>query len=81
MKPINTYVCLVDNCRRPSRQRNTFGRYYVGAKTEKEAKKLLQTAIGFGSIQIYYKANPDGIDPIMDYKEIAKAAWNGKIVE
>ena len=77
-KPTNTYVCLVDNYRRPSRQRNTCGRYYVGAKTEKEAKKLLQIAIGFGSIQVYYKTKPGGIDPIMDYKEVAKAVWNGK---
>ena len=77
MKHVNTYVCLVDNYRRPSRQRNTHGRYYVGAKTEKEAKKLLQESIGFGSVQIYYVATPGGIDPMMEYKEVKKGVWNG----
>ena len=76
MKTVNTYVCLVDNYRRPSRQRNTAGRYLVGAKTEKEAKKLLQRAIGFGSVQVYYKAFPSGkenrIDIPMKYKEIKR---------
>lgn len=55
MKQINQYICLVDYYRRPSRQRNTTGRYRVGAKTTNEAKKLVQKAIGFGSVQVYYK--------------------------
>lgn len=59
MKLLNKYVCLVDNYRRPSRQRNTKGRYLVCAKTESEAKKILQNKIGFGSIQIYYQVTKD----------------------
>ena len=51
MKQLNKYVCLVDNYRRPSRQRNTKGRYLVCAKTEREAKEILQNKIGFGSVQ------------------------------
>ena len=33
-------------------ERNTLGRYYVGAKNPKEAKSILQKAIGFGSITV-----------------------------
>lgn len=71
MKEVKTFICCVDIHRRPSRMRNTHGRYYVGAKTEKEAKELLQKAIGFGSITII------GIqrDPRLyhcKYKEMAK---------
>lgn len=76
MSIIKTYVCLVDQYKRPSRQHNTKGRYYVGAKTEKEAKKILQKVIGFGSIQIYYEATEGGIDPMMGYKEVKKAMWD-----
>lgn len=54
MKRIKNYICLVDTHRRASRMRNTAGRYRVGARTEDEAKKLLQKAVGFGSIQVYY---------------------------
>lgn len=58
-KPVKNYICIVDGYRRPSRKRNTAGRYRVGAKTEAEAKKQLQQAIGFGSIQVYYEdTNP-----------------------
>lgn len=53
MKEIKSYILLVDSYRRPSRQRNTAGRYRVGAKSEKEAIKLLRDKIKFGSIQIY----------------------------
>ena len=55
MKPIRKYICLVDNYRRPSRQRNTCGRYVVCAKTKQKAKEYLQRAIGFGSVQVYYE--------------------------
>lgn len=55
MKQTNQYICLVDHYRRPSRRRNTAGRYRVGAKSPMEAKKLVQKAIGFGSVQVYYK--------------------------
>lgn len=55
MYPVKQYVCLVDTYRRPSRWRNTRGRYRVGAKNEKEARRLLQKAIGFGSVLVYYE--------------------------
>ncbi len=57
MKETNNYILLVDCYRRPQRQRNTAGRYRVGAKTPKEAVKLLREKIGFGSIQVYYKCD------------------------
>lgn len=59
MKTVHTYVCTVDTWRRPSRQRNTQGRYLAGAKSEKEAKALVQAAIGFGSVKVYYRATGD----------------------
>lgn len=76
MKSVNNYILLVDNYRRPSRQRNTAGRYRVGAKTEKEAIQLLRDKIKFGSIHLYYKCNSEveekkGI-PQVKYKEVVK---------
>lgn len=85
MKTIHTYVCLVDNYRRPSRQRNTKGRYLVGAKTSEEAKKLLQDAIGFGSVQVYYRATDDNgaiindkVDRKMPYKSVVRVQFEGE---
>ena len=77
MKPLNKYVCLVDNYRRPSRQRNTMGRYLVCAKTEREAKEILQNKIGFGSVQIYYQVTEEYGLPFekktnLSYKEAKK---------
>lgn len=79
MKNINTYIVLVDAHRSPDKKRNTAGRYRVGAKTEKEAETLLQKAIGFGSVQTYYKCSSTDL-PQMKYKEIKKEVRiNGKI--
>lgn len=49
------YIVLVDSYRRSSRCRNTKGRYRVGAKNPKEARKLVQQSIGFGSAIVYYE--------------------------
>lgn len=49
------YIVLVDMYRRSSRCRNTRGRYRVGAKNPREARKLVQAAIGFGSVLVYYE--------------------------
>lgn len=49
------YVCTVDGHRRPSRQRNTRGRYRVAARDKRTAERILQKAIGFGSVQILYE--------------------------
>lgn len=49
------FVCAVDGYRRPSRQRNTKGRYRVAARDRKTAAKLLQKAVGFGSVQVLYE--------------------------
>lgn len=68
MKKVRTAVVLVD-AYRPSR-RNTAGRYIVGAKTEKEAVKLVQKAIGFGSVQFHYWERV----PTVKYKEVLKAS-------
>ena len=54
-RPARQYVCIVDGYRRPSRQRNTKGRYRVAARDKRTAKRILQKAIGFGSIQIIYE--------------------------
>jgi hypothetical protein len=69
MKPINNYILVVDTYRRPSRCRNTRGRYRVGAKEPEEAIKLLREKIGFGSIRVLFKCSPD--DKLnVKYKEV-----------
>lgn len=71
MKEIKNYIVLVDNYRRPSRRRNTAGRYRVAAKTPKEAAELLREKIGFGAIHVYYECNPN--DPYnVPYKTVVK---------
>lgn len=72
MKEVKQYVCLVDAHRRLSRCRNTRGRYRVGAKTEKEAKQILQDFIKFGSVQVYYEDKNPKPNLIVKYKEIKK---------
>ena len=56
----HTYVVLVDWHNKY--KHNTAGRYLVGANSEKEAKEMLQKAIGFGSVQVYYRATDDNYD-------------------
>lgn len=45
------YQLLVDPYRRPSRRRNTAGRYFVATTSEQKAVVMLQKCIRFGSIQ------------------------------
>lgn len=74
-KPIRNYILLVDSYRRPSRRRNTAGRYRVGAKSPEEAVKLLRAVIGFGSIRVYYEVVPGKHDydgPEIGYKEVVR---------
>lgn len=74
MSNITTYRCEVDLYRNgtlfrgPKEKlydRNTTGVYLVGAKNPKEARRLLQKAIGFGSITVPWRSQwrPDGITP------------------
>lgn len=70
----SNYILLVDNYRRPSRQRNTCGRYRVGAKTPGQAIQLLRAKIGFGSILVYYEDN----DKIVGYKECKKEVFENQ---
>ena len=79
MKPIKNFIVLVDNHRRPQRQRNTAGRYRVGAKSPKEAEKLLREKIGFGAIQVYYECDSDDKNNV-GYKEVVKECFcEGKL--
>lgn len=73
-KPNKNFICFVDNYRRPSRQRNTHGRYRVGAKTESEAKEILQKLIGFGSIQVCCESK----NVTVPYKKAQKEIYNPK---
>ena len=50
---VRQFIVLVDAYRRPSRRRNTAGRYRVGARTPIEAEEMLRKAIGFGSVRCY----------------------------
>lgn len=72
MKKVKQAIVLVDAYRRPSRQRNTEGRYRVGAKTEREAEELVRAAIGFGSVKFYYWEREDSTHPKVKYKEVVK---------
>lgn len=75
MKEIKRAIVLVDTYRRPSRKRNTAGRYIVSAKSEKEAVELVQKAIGFGSVQFYYWEQNDSYK-FINYKEVKKMLYN-----
>lgn len=78
---IKTYLCEVDLYRngmvfrdKSNRlyDRNTEGSYLVGARSKKEAKKLLQKAIGFGSVTVpNAQYRPDGA-PALKHNEIVK---------
>lgn len=75
------YTFVVDFYRRPSRKHNTAGLYVVYAKNEKIARKLLQSAIKFGSIQPFgkYENHPDWTNPFPKNKgllEIKKMKRN-----
>ncbi len=72
MKEIKQAIVLVDAYRRPSRRRNTAGRYRVGAKTEKEAEQLVQKAIGFGSVKFYYWEKDTCPKKKAAYKQVLK---------
>jgi hypothetical protein len=73
MKEVRQYICLVDAYRRPSRRRNTAGRYRVAAKSPKEAVKLLRAKIGFGSIQVYYDSTDyDKPEDKLSYKSVVR---------
>lgn len=69
------FICLVDAYRRPSRQRNTAGRYRVGAKNPKQARKLLQSAVGFGSVQVYYEDNTTRSSDLVPLGECRKETF------
>lgn len=80
MKEINTYRCEVDLYRNGAifREKNTKlynrsteGVYYVGAKSETEAKDLLQMAIKFGKINVSLDKY-HGCDKALGYKEIIR---------
>ena len=81
MKTVKQAIVLVDAYRRPSRKRNTAGRYRVGAKTEKEAEELVRAAIGFGSVKFYYWEKEDSINPKVKYKEVVKEVPNSRLAD
>lgn len=70
------FICLVDTYRRPSRTRNTAGRYRVGAKNADQARKLLQKAIGFGSVLVYYEDNTTEGSPLVPCGECRREQWD-----
>lgn len=79
-KEIKTYILIVDGYRRPERKQNTAGRYRVGAKTPKEAVKLLKNKIKFGSITVLGEWNPKRDNKNytlqkLDYKQIVKETF------
>ena len=81
MKTVKQAIVLVDTYRRPSRRRNTAGRYRVGAKTEKEAEELVRAVIGFGSVQFYYWESEDSTHQKVKYKEVVKEVYNVRLAD
>lgn len=81
MKTVRQAIVLVDAYRRPSRRRNTAGRYRVGAKTEKEAEELVRAAVGFGSVEFYYWEKEDSPRPKVKYKEVVKEVPKTRLVD
>ena len=81
MKEIRQAIVLVDAYRRPSRRRNTAGRYRVGAKTEREAEELVRAAVGFGSVKFYYWEREDSTHPKVKYKEVVKEIPESRLVD
>ncbi len=81
MKTIKQAIVLVDAYRRPSRRRNTAGRYRVGAKTEKEAVELVRAVIGFGSVKFYHWEREDSTQPKVKYKEVVKEIPNSRLAD
>lgn len=89
MKEVKQYTALVDCYRnnglaaRPAKewlyQQQTKGRYRVAAKSEKEAKKLVQRAIGFGSVSICHgQGAQEG--PALPYRCVKKELPDGRLV-
>lgn len=78
---VKTYLCQVDVYRNGMvfrdntnrlYDRNTKGTYIVGAKSDKEAKQLLQKHIRFGSVNVCRIA----LDmPQMEHGQIRKREW------
>lgn len=81
MKEVRQAIVLVDAYRRPSRRRNTAGRYRVGAKTEKEAEELVRSAIGFGSVKFYYWEDKDSPRPKVKYKEVVQEIPDSRLAD
>lgn len=79
-RPVRQYVCLVDNYRRPSRQRNTAGRYRVAARDERHAKEILMKAIGFGSVKVYYELPAKDCRIVLPMGQCRKELPNGQLV-
>lgn len=85
MKEIKAWFCQVDCYRNGTvfrdksnrlYDRQTKGSYIVGAKTAKEAREILQKAIGFGSICVSKRPSTMEICaekyPSIEYKQIIR---------
>lgn len=90
MKEIKQYVVLVDSHRKcgimcPAKdmlyQRATKGRYRVAAKNEKEAQELVQKAVGFGSVHVYYEDKDPKPQFILPYRQVAKEDLKGGLIK
>lgn len=55
VKRWKNFIVLVDAASPPQFRHKSAGRYRVGARTEKEAKQLVQNAVKFGSVNVYYE--------------------------
>ena len=78
-RPVKQYVCVVDGWRRPSRQRPTKGRYRVAARDRRHARQLLQKAIGFGSVQVYYEKDPKDCRIVLPMGQCREEMPNGEL--
>lgn len=70
------FICLVDDYRPPAMKRRTAGRYRVGAKNPKQARKLLQAAIGFGSVQVFCEDNTRELSDPVPCGQCCRETWD-----
>lgn len=80
-KPVNQYIGIVDGWRRPSRQRNTAGRYQIAARDADQACEILKNAVGFGSVIIYdTPLEPGQCKNILPLDQCRKVLADGRLV-
>ena len=81
MRPVLQAIVLVDVYTPRDKKHSTYGRYRVGAKTEKEAVQFVRNVVGFGSIRFYYWEAEDAPTKKVAYKQVVKEVYGEELGE